>query len=576
MVKNIKQLILRKHVIPVILVLLLAIPAFTTNFQKGYFSMHDDLQVMRLYIMNQCFNDHQIPCRWSQDMGYEYGYPLFNFYPPLPYYTGQLFHVFGLSFVDTVKALVVLTFLISGLTMYLLAQEFWGRWGGLVAAVLYVYAPYHAVEIYVRGAMDEFFSSAFFPAVYWSLYKVVTEKKPVYVMLSAFFIAMLMLSHNPILMIFAPTAVAWVLFWLVKTKNFSAIFPLGLSGLWALGLAAFFTLPVIFEQQYVHVETLTMGYFNYLAHYVGINQLFFSRFWGYGPSVLGPNDGMSFQIGYLHWGLLIAAGLLIIKELKKKPYLSVMTALMIGITLVALFMIHPRSVNIWNALPPLSFLQFPWRFLTIVMFTTSFLAGSVVLLIPNWHKKVLTSVVVVLLLTGTLLLYKDYFHWNNVYPQMNDQAKLSGKEWQMAITASIFDYLPKSAPRPPADKSPGNSEIISGEGDVSTIFKDSDLQEYKVAVKKEADFQINTYYFPGWTYYINGKKVSVDWLDKALGLPNFKLSPGNYTVEAKLENTPVREVGDGVSLLAWVLLLGLTAQQLGRHFAKNCRFVCRT
>ncbi len=49
-----------------------------------YFTHHDDVQVIRLYEMDKCFKDHQIPCRWVPDLGGLYGYPIFNYYAPMP------------------------------------------------------------------------------------------------------------------------------------------------------------------------------------------------------------------------------------------------------------------------------------------------------------------------------------------------------------------------------------------------------------------------------------------------------------------------------------------------------------
>ncbi|MGB6881820.1 MAG: hypothetical protein WBD86_00765, partial [Microgenomates group bacterium] len=70
---------------PIVVVLVFAILAGRSLiFQSGYFNMHDDLQMMRQLEMEKCFKDFQIPCRWVPDMGYGFGFPLFNFYPPLP------------------------------------------------------------------------------------------------------------------------------------------------------------------------------------------------------------------------------------------------------------------------------------------------------------------------------------------------------------------------------------------------------------------------------------------------------------------------------------------------------------
>src|SRR3989344_1819223 len=100
----------------------------------GYFNMHDDLQMMRQLQMEKCFLDFQIPCRWVPDMGYGFGYPLFNFYPPLPYLVGQGIRLIGFSFTGAVKILFISSFVVSGITMYLLAKEFFGRLAGAVSA----------------------------------------------------------------------------------------------------------------------------------------------------------------------------------------------------------------------------------------------------------------------------------------------------------------------------------------------------------------------------------------------------------------------------------------------------------
>ena len=48
-----------------------------------YFTHHDDVQIIRLYEINKCIIDHQIPCRWVPDLGGLYGYPIFNYYAPI-------------------------------------------------------------------------------------------------------------------------------------------------------------------------------------------------------------------------------------------------------------------------------------------------------------------------------------------------------------------------------------------------------------------------------------------------------------------------------------------------------------
>lgn len=557
-----------KHLWPVLTLVLLIIPAVRDNFTVGFFPMHDDMQVIRQVVMDKCFRDKQIPCRWSEDLGYGYGYPLFNYYPSLPYYFGEIFRFLGVSLIDTVKVLVVLSFLASALTMYLLGQEFWGRWGGIVSALFYVYAPYHAVDVYVRGAMAENWALVWFPLIYWSLYKLIVSRRWFYVPTVAISTAFLMLSHNPMLLIFAPTALAWSLFWLWRSRNLKVFPQLFLGGVWALALAAFFTLPVLLEQKYVHIETMTEGYFNYLAHFANLNQLFFSRFWGYGPSVYGTNDGMPFPVGHFHWiAALLSLGAALLL-LRKKLNLSLMIVLIFGMTGLVTFMAHEKSSPIWSAITTLQFLQFPWRFLSLSIFGTSFLAGSLVLagdLIP-W-KKIKPVLLAVLVLT-TVLFYKDFFYWDKHWLEVTDQSKLSGELWRLQTTAGIFDYLPKDAPMPPANHPQGDAQIIDGEGSVRKISKNSVLQQYRVETAKDSVFQINTFYFPGWRYFVNGREVSINPKDdKDLGRPRLKLDAGESLVTAKLTDTPIRTAANILSLLSWGAFVFLG----GKYLSRRCR-----
>ncbi len=561
----------KNYFLPIILLIILSFPAFKDSIAGGYFPMHDDLQMMRQLVMDKCFRDGQVPCRWSLDLGYGYGYPLFNYYPPLPYYFGQLIHFLGIAFNDTVKILVILNFIISGLLMYLLAKQFWGKWGGVIAGIFYIYAPYHGVDIYARGAINEAWALTFFPAIFWAIYKLITENKWFYVPFLALFSGFLMLSHNPMLMIFAPFAALWALFWLVKVKNIHSLGKLLVGGGWAVGLSAFFTLPVIFEQKYAHLETLVIGYFNYLAHFATLNQLFISRFWGYGDSRFGPIDDISFQVGHLHWILALLSLLVALYLAKKKPAISLMLLMFLGVTTFYTFMTHQNSSFIWSAIPSLQFLQFPWRFLSLSIFGTSFLAGSIVILFRWGIFKKVSKILIVITIFGAIFLYSGYFKWKDHWPWVNDSYKFSGELWRLQITSGIFDYLPIWAPLPPPDPPKGDGEIIAGHGVIKTQFKNSIRQEYKVKMEKDGIFQINTFYFPGWKYFVNGMEVVVNPekdLDKELGRPLIKLKEGEYNVSAKLTNTPIRTLGNTLSLISWAML---TVLALRWFKAKNTK-----
>lgn len=147
----------------VVLIILLTIPTYATLVRPGFFPMQDDLQAFRIYEMDKCISDFQIPCRWVPDAGYQYGYPQFIYYSPNVYYFGEALHLIGFQFIDSVKILFGLGYVLSAIFMFLLVADLLGNWPGFVASILYTYVPYKALEVYVRGALSEFWAFVFFP-----------------------------------------------------------------------------------------------------------------------------------------------------------------------------------------------------------------------------------------------------------------------------------------------------------------------------------------------------------------------------------------------------------------------------
>ncbi len=533
-----------------IILVLFSIPSFSTLLQPGYFGMHDDLQIMRIYQMDKCLRDGQIPCRFVPDMGYGFGYPLFNFYPVMPYYLGEAIHAIGFSLIWSVKIVFILSFLVSAITMFFLGRFLWGSLGGLISALFYLYAPYHAVDVYVRGAMSESWSLAWTPAVFLFIARVIQKPELKNITLLAIFSALFLMSHNPMALIFTPIMGVWALIHLWQTKNLESIPRLIIGGLWGLGIASFFTLPVLVEGKLVHLETLFIGYFNYLAHFVSLHQMFISTFWGYGGSVWGIGDGMSFQIGWLHWGGLLFTIPLIIIFWKTQREKSIVLIFLFLIFWASAFLIHPRSNPIWEKITILQTLQFPWRFLSVTIFVSSLSIGSFFVL--DMRKKLLLALVMVSMV-GLFVVYQSYFTIEKVVP-LTDKEKLSGALWDLQRTAGIFDYLPKTAKFPPGGPAPETIEVLKGEAQVSNFKKGTNWLYADVSVSNDATLRLPIIDFPKWKVFVNGKEIKFD-NENDLGQPTFGVYSGKHTIFAKLYNTPIRIFANIISLASLIILI---------------------
>lgn len=141
-------------------------------FNDGFFAIHDNTQVERVFQMTKSLSDGQFPVRWVDDLGYGYGYPIFNFYAPFPYYLAGFINLVLSNSLLATKIMFLLGILFSFFSMYLFASRLTNYYGGMVAGIIYLYFPYHAINIYVRGAVGEFFAYAFMPLVFWGIYNL--------------------------------------------------------------------------------------------------------------------------------------------------------------------------------------------------------------------------------------------------------------------------------------------------------------------------------------------------------------------------------------------------------------------
>ena len=157
----------RAHWLPIFAVMLLAIPALAPFAQPGYFwGAHDARHnVYFLFEFDRAWQDGIFFPRWAPDFAFGYGYPFWIVYAPLATYLGQAFHLLGFGWEASVKLVFCLSIVASGLAMYGFVASWAGRRAGLVAAVAYIYIPYHLVDLYVRAALAESVALIFLPPV---------------------------------------------------------------------------------------------------------------------------------------------------------------------------------------------------------------------------------------------------------------------------------------------------------------------------------------------------------------------------------------------------------------------------
>ncbi len=156
----------------IFLLILILLPAILDLFHPGLFISHDGQDhVARIANFHQSLSEGNLIPRWAANLNWGFGHPILMFLYPLPSYFASFFHFLGFSLVDSTKAVFVLGFVLSGIFMYLWIREFWGEEAGLVSGILYMFAPYRFVDLYVRGAIGENLAFVWPPLVCWFLLK---------------------------------------------------------------------------------------------------------------------------------------------------------------------------------------------------------------------------------------------------------------------------------------------------------------------------------------------------------------------------------------------------------------------
>ncbi|MBI3485325.1 hypothetical protein HY025_00100 [Candidatus Daviesbacteria bacterium] len=546
---------------PILILLFLSLFIIWPLLLPGYFSHHDDLQIMRIFEMRKCIFDLQIPCRWVPDMGYGNGFPLFNYYGVFPYYLGAILSfVFG--YIGSAKILFFLPLTFGGVFMYLLAKELTNKFGGFFAGILYMFAPYKALDAYVRGDVTESFSITLAPLLFYFSLKLIQEKSKKYFLLNTLALAAFLTTHNIMTLFFIPVWFIYIfllLFFGKKNKSLILIFGSLVLG---IGLSAFFILPAFVEKSLVNTDSLRIMDLNFRAHFVTVEQIFISRFWGYGASTPGINDTISFQIGWPHWWLvglgIILIPISLIKLFNKFLYLFnknqfILIIFLFVVFIGSIFMMHNKSAFVWEKIDLLQYTQFPWRFLALTIFSSSLLGGYLILIFKNKKWQLASSI---LLSSLTILLNFSFFKPETFYPNLTDQEKLSGKLFEDQQKAAINDYLPKTAYEP-REKAPILPLVISGKAEVSNFLNYSNKFKFNVNVFDKANIEVPVFEFPNWQTFVN-QKLYPHSHQNLLGRIRLDLVPGNYQVVGQFKDTSIRQTSNMLSLISLITLLIIT------------------
>jgi hypothetical protein len=586
----------RSWIFPVVVVVVALLAAWPAIAQPGLLNTRgggdSPFLLQRLHQLVSALTDGHFPVRWMPDANYGYGYPFYNYYAPLSIYIAAVFRFIGFSFVRSIHAAQLLGFIVAGLGMFYLGRRWLGSpWAGLLAAVAYTFAPFHMVNVYVRGdSLAEFWAMAFYPLVLLAAdglldalesgrHAGIPLRQTVTVPLALFALAYaaLILSHNISALIFSPFLLLYLILriWLDRKDRILAVHdsPIAIPPsvtmsllvvlgalVLAFGLAAWFFIPALAEQDLAQLGPVTEGYFRFDNHFRGFDLVQTDMVFEY-----SPDGGNAFRMGLVQAGLALAGGVVLMVAWRAAAVSRGRLAFILVGALVATLMITPLSRPLWENLPLLPFTQFPWRFLSVQALFIALLTGALALLPgrPSNAPLMAGLASLVLLAGGLLGLRTDHLMLTDADVTAE---RLGQYEWFTGNIGSTVsaEYLTAAAasPRPytSAWLNSGKRDqvaVLSGSLVSASVARWSTRQEWSLAVDDAgATVQFPTLLWAGWRATIDGAPAELR-TQPGSGLMIIDLPPGEHALTLILERTPVRLAAEWLSLIAFIVVVAL-------------------
>jgi len=559
--------------------------------------------------------------RWAPDLYLGYGYPIFNYYAPLTYYLANFFDLLpGMDIVGGVKAVCVLGLVLASLGSYLLGRELFGPAAGTIAAASFTFAPYIVfIDPHARGALAEHFAWCLLPLTFYAFHRLMGGVGGRWALLgSVLVLAALVFSHNLAGLVAVglltaywvwggvlPSAVAGLrrlrpthfsranfrFFRASASPNIARPSRAGWGGLalvLALAIVAFFWLPVLLERGAVKLNVIGPGHFDFHEHFLLLGELLApSRILDLGATA----PRYRFNLGLGQWLLALPALVVLLRcrlglatgpngrERYYGRFSPLLYFALAGLGLI--FLMLPASAVVWEAVPFLPYLQFPWRLLgpANLMLAVCAAASTGLLPVGRWRAPALAAMLGVILALALPVLYPPLWA-----PDFGGTAPQDIIFWELESgalgTTSTGDFVPKDAALVMMYPVGSLVESYSRSGPVDRVNRASLPEGARVEIVEQGALfdrfnvfmperfilRLFIFYFPGWRAYVDGEEVEIEVAGPE-GFITLWVPEGEHEVLVRFGDTPPRTAGWAISAAGLVALIVALFQFTALRFA---------
>lgn len=343
-------------------VYLLAAPGFPQT-HDGEFHL---FRLLDFHVLLQ--QGHWYP-RWAPTMAAGYGYPVYNFYPPLSLWVAAMFRSAGLGAVDALKAAFAASVFVAGWAMYGFVRGDHGRAGAILAGIAYAALPYLLVDVYIRGALAESWGLALLPLVLAASRRLAVQQTVNAGIILGVALSLLLLTHTLTSLCVVPFVFLSSLVYpsnsTFKRTPWRKIGLLALAASIGLALSAIHWLPSLGEISLVSSSVLITGFSDYRRNFTPAVELV-ERTLLYDYQTIGFHAGIV-QIA----AAMLGSALSVVVGRARRSVLCFLCMLIFSLAMQVEW-----SAPLWAQIPLLAYLQFPWRWLTLTGIASAYLTGA--------------------------------------------------------------------------------------------------------------------------------------------------------------------------------------------------------
>jgi len=532
-----------KKIFPYIILIFISLFIhFNALSKPGMYITHDgEVHILRSINFKEEILRGQIPVRMIPQQAYSYGYEVFNFFYPLPAYLTSIFQLSGMTTTASFKLMQFFTTLLSGVFFYMWLKRHTDSLSALTGSLIYLLVPFRIATIYVTGQLGGYLGLLFVPIILNGLYDVFKEKNKHGLFLS-FGIAGLITSHLLSAIVFFIPLAFYTLYLMNSKRSVKLIKKFILYSLLGFGLSSFYFIPFMIEKKWIRLGNAILV--NHRDHWPTIKQLLYSP-WGYGHSNPGPNDGMTFQIGFT---ILVSSFVALLLSFTKKLS-SNLTKIMVVATLIIFYLMTDYSRSLWELIVPLQLVQYPWRLLA----STSLIGSILIGLISNSLKGKNKYLFIVFILALGFYNVRNYLRaWPNDWRVDNDY--INNTHALHGPTDISWELTPINVTQVPSE----TPEFVVGNPDIESFgvtipITGSIRKSVNIKTVKPTTVELSLWSLPVWKIYVNDKLSNTQISENGTVLVN--VPEAESKIEVVLVETPLEKTSNFITVLSFLILI---------------------